>query len=113
MDTLKFEGKPVKLVFDQYRNNGCLAVCLVFADGGNQVISKNLWDPEDITTEKPTDEFCAFIDTNNMGDEICDWLEQNNIGTFTNNFGFSGFCMYPEFKFEPSIIEQNKFAAKA
>ena len=56
--------------------------------------------------EKPNNN-CAFVDTNN-----CAWaekfLQENNIATPTGRMGESGFCFYPEYKFNIDEIEELK-----
>ena len=52
-----------------------------------------------------TDPDCAFIDTNNNGEQICDWLVKNKIAEPTGRMQASGFCMYPEFRFNMSAFE--------
>jgi hypothetical protein len=42
---------------------------------------------------------CAYIDTNNNGDRIVEWLITNKIATLTGGMRSSGFCVYPEMKF--------------
>ncbi len=41
---------------------------------------------------------CAFVDTNN-----CPWagmfIRENKLGTPTGRYGHSGFCTYPEYRF--------------
>lgn len=44
-------------------------------------------------------EDCAFIDTNNCGRSIFEWLVLNELATPTGRFQQSGFCVYPEMKF--------------
>ena len=45
------------------------------------------------------DESCtAFIDENNIPG-LYNFLINNKIADFTGNIGYSGFCEYPEFKF--------------
>jgi hypothetical protein len=50
---------------------------------------------------------CAFIDTNN-----CEWAEEflvkNKIATPTGVIGFSGFCSYPEYKFDLSKLQDER-----
>lgn len=40
----------------------------------------------------------AYVDTNN-----CEWAEEfileNHLGEFTGQWGYSGFCKYPKYKF--------------
>ena len=42
---------------------------------------------------------CAFVDTNN-----CPWagtfIRENKLGTPTGRYGRSGFCTYPEYRFD-------------
>lgn len=51
------------------------------------------------------DKDCAFVDTNN-----CPWAEQfitdNELGVPTGRYGHSGFCKYPEYKFDLSKLRQ-------
>lgn len=42
----------------------------------------------------------AYIDSNNNGEEIMNWLIEKRLGKPTGNWGHSGFCSYPEFKFD-------------
>ena len=59
-----------------------------------EVITVNLPDEE-----LSDDESCtAFIDENNLP-EIYNFLINNDIAVFTGNTAISGFCEYPEFKF--------------
>ena len=52
-------------------------------------------------------EDCAFIDTNN-----CPWagtfIRDNNLGVPTGRYGYSGFCTYPEYKFDLSKLQQEE-----
>lgn len=45
-------------------------------------------------------EDCAFIDTNNCGEKILLWLIENKLGNLTGRMQSSGFCLFPEFKFD-------------
>lgn len=94
-----FEGCapfPCVLVKDTYANNNRLAVSIVDLETGE------CWDT--ITVNLPAElligslDSSNFIDTNNVSEAI-DFLESNNIATFTGNYGFSGFCVYPEYTF--------------
>ena len=80
------------LSFNTYLHGGGLALSLFSSSEGTfETISVNLED------EQLTDKDCFFVDTNN-----CPWaekfLEDNGIAKPTGNLGFSGFCVYPEFK---------------
>lgn len=49
-------------------------------------------------------EDCAFIDTNNCSDRIIEWLITNKLATLTGRIRQSGFCVYPEMKFNMSEL---------
>lgn len=49
---------------------------------------------------------CAFIDTNNNGDEIIDWLLENQLGELTGKYERSGYCSYPEFRFDMKRLQE-------
>ena len=71
---------------------GRIALSLIsVSEGPFCTLSVNLVD-EPITNDK-----CFFVDTNN-----CPFAEsfliENKIAIPTGNFGFSGFCVYPEFE---------------
>lgn len=87
--------------FTKY-NNGNLALISIDEDGYlNEVITVN------IEHEVLTNEFCAFIDTNNLPDSIIDQLIRKNFGKLTGKYGFSGFCIYPEFEFNKQVVQEN------
>lgn len=48
----------------------------------------------------------AFVDTNNNGEEIMDFIIQNGIGEPTGRYGHSGWCTYPEVKFNINDIKE-------
>ena len=77
--------------------------------GGRHNIAIQAWDEDGepfavITVNLPDeelsgDENCtAFVDVNNIP-EIYDFLIDNEIAEFTGRTAYSGFCEYPEFKF--------------
>ena len=51
-------------------------------------------------------ENCAFVDTNNLGEKIIKWLVDNNLGKPTGRYGKSGFCTYPEVKFNMDEVKK-------
>ena len=80
------------LAKDTYMLGDRLALSLISVSGGPfGTLSVNLID------EALTNDRCFFVDTNN-----CPFAESfligNKIATPTGNFGFSGFCVYPEFE---------------
>jgi hypothetical protein len=52
-------------------------------------------------------ENCAFIDTNNCNDRVVEWLITNKLATLTGRVQQSGFCVYPEMKFD--MVELAKY----
>lgn len=56
------------------------------------------WSDLTVNLDGKREEGCAFIDVNNNGEEIVLWLIQNGFGDIVG-MEPSGFCIYPEFKF--------------
>lgn len=63
------------------------------------------WSNLTVNIDNYRDFDCAYIDTNNNGPEICNWLIKHRIADPTGVIGYSGFCSYPEFKFNMSAFE--------
>ena len=82
----------VKNTYMWGETKGRLALSLIStSEGPFCTLSVNLVD-ETLTNDK-----CFFVDTNN-----CPFAEsfliENKIAVPTGSFGFSGFCVYPEFE---------------
>lgn len=64
----------------------------------------------DITVNLPNEslsgEDCAFVDTNNAP-FLPDFLEENGLAEPTGMLGFSGFCVYPEYRFNMAEISKH------
>lgn len=79
-----------------YNENDNLAV-IVQNKNFEEVLTVNLKD-------NPTNENCAFIDTNNVR-----WaekfLQENQIAQPTGRYAISGFCSYPEYRFDMSKLK--------
>lgn len=90
-------GGNHKITFElnAYASNGNLAVEMVCWDDGYP----EPWSRLTVNLDIKCESNCAFIDTNNNGDDIVFWLINNNLGGLTGRVGQSGFCTYPEFKF--------------
>ena len=85
-----------------YSFGGRLAIQLFSnSEGPIAVISVNIPD------ERLTDLNCFFVDTNNCGNWVTDFLEKNNIAVPTGEVGFSGYCVYPEYKLTEGFIKEN------
>ena len=65
------------------------------------------WSDLTVNLSVKCDKDCAFIDTNNNGDRIVEWLTTNNLATLTGRVRQSGFCVYPEMKF--NMVELMKY----
>ena len=86
-----FGTYKVTMEKSSYHNNGNLAIRLYCSEGPFATLTVNL--------EKLPKGY-AYVDTNN-----CPWAEsfisENNLGRFTGEYGFSGFCSYPLYNFNP------------
>lgn len=103
MKKFNYKGDYIIPVFGNYVSNGSLALQFkMLDDTPYATVTVNLVD------ETP-DEDCAFLDVNNLGDNIAVWLFANGFGKLTGKVGFSGFCIYPEFKFNREMIEEFKY----
>jgi len=85
---------------DSYANNGSLAVFLSDNKEMIAVLTVNI-DASDCIG----DEACAYIDTNNIP-WVEDFLQENKIAYPTGEYGFSGFCAYPLYRFDLSKLEE-------
>lgn len=94
----------ITLRINTYLENGNLAIEMFCWDEGFpepwSVLTVNLIDEEKCLPN------CAYIDTNNNGENIVDWLEANKLGIRTGNLGVSGWCVYPEFKFNMEEVQK-------
>ena len=50
---------------------------------------------------------CAFVDTNNLGEKILRWIADNNLGAPTGRYASSGYCAYPEVKFNMDEVRKH------
>ena len=53
------------------------------------------------------EENCAFVDVNNLGPGILEWISTNKLGAPTGRYGKSGFCVYPEIKFNMDEVRKH------
>ena len=52
-------------------------------------------------------ETTAFIDTNNLNAFLIErFLQENQIATPTGEYGQSGFCTYPEYRFRANRLQE-------
>jgi hypothetical protein len=89
----------VNIEVTSYANNKTLAIQLWCEDGPFATLTVNIEDAHRAE--------CQYVDTNN-----CPWAEhfiqEYNLGAPTGNYGMSGFCLYPEYRFD--IEELKKYA---
>ena len=84
---LTYHDRPVKMKVESYRNNGTLAIVLVYRNGDSDVITVNL-------NSRYQSNSMAFLDTNNYPD-IEAWIKENDLGLPMGVIEQSGFCKYP------------------
>lgn len=64
----------------------------------------------DITVNLPDEDLsgenCAFVDTNNAP-FLPEFLESNGIAEPTGMYGFSGWCAYPEYRFNMGEVRKH------
>jgi hypothetical protein len=97
------EDFDISFEIDSYANNDSLAICMTCGLDNEPygVLTVNLED-------FPCTGDCAFVDTNNFGDVIIDWIVQNDLGELTGRIGFSGYCVYPEVRFNLNKIKEHE-----
>ena len=96
------ENHPMTFDLDRYADNGNLYVGLVTHEEGYPAPWSNLT----VNLGTRCKENCAFIDINNNGNEIMEWLMQNGLAVPTGEMKYSGFCVYPEVKFNMEKLMQ-------
>jgi len=97
---------PMTFQLANYAENGNLYVGLFTNEDGYAEPWQNLT----VNLSVKCADDCAFIDTNNNGDEIITWLVSNNLGKPTGKNRASGWCVYPEFKFNMEEIVKHLYS---
>ena len=103
---------------DAYANNGRMVLNLIILD--NETFDgKNykFYEPYcDITVNLPGEilsgENCAFVDVNNAP-FITPFLEENGLAEPTGMMGFSGWCAYPEYRFNMDAVREHLFKGES
>ena len=107
MNTLNWNAwgrnHPITLRRDKYAANGNLYVGMITWEDGYP----EPWSDLTVNIDVKCDENCAFIDTNNNSDRIVEWLITHKLATLTGRVRQSGFCVYPEMKFD--MVELAKY----
>ena len=93
----------------------------LYVDGERLYVGMYTFDPEDgfwemwcdITVNLPdepvTDENCGYVDVNNAP-YLPRFLEDNGLAEWTGKYGYSGFCQYPEFRFNIDRLDEHLIA---
>lgn len=106
-ETIKYQGYEnytLDFMKTTYANNGSLAVQIMCQAEGEEyfepfgMLTVNLTFP-------PKDKECAFIDTNNMPQDLIQLLIDKGVMTLTGLDQMSGFCVYPECRFDHEWLE--------
>ena len=111
MDSIKYEawGEEFELNIycDRYAMGGGLAMELV--ETGEQEpftgLTVNLKD-------YPCEENCAFVDVNDFPEAI-GLIEKYKLGESTGRIGISGWCAFPEYRFNMDEIEKYRLRPKS
>lgn len=98
MNKYKFNGYDIWFTKSFYAYGGSLAILSHCSEGPYATFTVCLED-------EPEDQECAFIDTNNLGNGVCSFLEDNKIAFPTGRYGDSGYCTYPEYRFDKKFLE--------
>ena len=104
-------GQKEEAIFyvDQYRNNGRLFV------GMYTLAEPMYWEPfDDVTVNLPHEQVtdkscCGFINVNNF-EQLPKILEENGLAEPTGKYGFSGWCSYPEYRFNMDALKEHMAA---
>jgi len=95
-----FQEYEVKVNKTQYYN-GNLAITLDCYDD-----EYNFWEPYGnltVNLDKKLPPNQAYVDTNNMPNAEA-FIAEYNLGEPTGEYGFSGFCCYPLYRFYESEV---------
>ena len=95
---------PITLEVNHYVDNGNLAIEMVTWEEGYA----EPWSRLTTNLGDKLESDCAYVDTNNNGEDITSWIEQNGLGIPTGRIGYSGWCEYPEYKFDLDVIKGNR-----
>lgn len=92
---------PVALKIARY-NTGNLAVILMRKEEAGYW---DVWTVLTVSLPVLCDTNCAYIDVNNNGEEILEWLTQNQLAVPTGRSERSGYCEYPEYRFNRAALK--------
>lgn len=92
----------VEVVVQNYQYGNNLAVSLVPWRG--MTPGDEIWLTVNLDGQRQQDH--AFLDINHQPQEVLNWLEVNNIAKPTGRSQRSGFCVYPEYAFNPDRLRE-------
>ncbi len=103
--TLKtqFETYKVSLELDTYLDSKRIAILLIGWEKNESYPVATL--TVNIPDENISGINCNFVDDNNLP-FICSFIEKYKLGEPTHNLAFSGYCVYPEYKFNLDEIKK-------
>lgn len=92
----------IALSIEKYANNDNLAIQMWSWENGYY----EPWSMLTVNLDRKCEPDCAFVDVNNNGNAIVDFLRNNNLASYTGVFEFSGFCVYPQFRFDMDELKK-------
>lgn len=106
----------MKRLFELHKYGNTYQIALKvtsYADGNLAVQmlcwEEGIWEPWNVLTVNlcgRREKNCAYIDTNNNGMDILPWIIRHGLAVPTGKKGYSGYCVYPEFRFRESILRE-------
>lgn len=98
------ENITLKPIIRRYRTNNRLAIELVdLTDDIFTYLTVNI----DFELSNNSDNTLAFVDTNN-NPWAEPFIEKHQLGQKTGNYGMSGFCVYPEYRFNLAKLNEEE-----
>lgn len=95
----------ITLKINKYYDGGGLAIEMLYYDDEFQSYMPFGMLTVNIDSVKCEPD-CAFVDTNNNGRDIVGWIVENELGEITNKTAKSGYCIYPEVRFNLDKVRE-------
>ena len=93
--------RPIQLQVAAYMNGNLAIEMITWEDGCPEP-----WNTLTVNLTWQCEKDCAFIDTNNNGKEILIWLKKHELAAPTGRELKSGFCTYPEYRFQEALLRE-------
>jgi len=93
---------PIQLKISVYLYGGGLAIQMISHEDG----IAEPWSYLTVNLDAIPPLNCAFIDTNGNGEDILEWIAQHNLAVPTGRYEYSGYCKYPEYRFEEALLRE-------